>query len=174
MISNALTPTVPLQLDRERHMRLDFNALATIEEVLGESALDGSVFKPENLSLARYLRAILYATLKHEDPNLTLEEVGAMLSLSNVETFSEVRERLDWHDLFAIACLDFGLTPEEFARLSFRSFNALVERQAAIEERRDVRMASIIAAIYNSQPGRKRKQLLTVEDVLGRKQEARD
>ena len=75
---NPLRLALTLQLDRERHLRFDWNALAILEEKLGENALDEDFFqKPMT---ATRLRAFAYAGLVHEDPGLTLERVGELIS----------------------------------------------------------------------------------------------
>lgn len=68
-------PTIHVNLDRPRTMILDANALVEIEEATGKSIMQGQL-KGLNAS---DLRAIFFACLKHEDPELTLEQVGAWL-----------------------------------------------------------------------------------------------
>lgn len=85
MVKNKIKPVTKIKLDKERSLALDFNALAAMEEVLGESALDGSIFKEEKLRQAKYIRAILYGLLKAEDESITLEQVGGLISMTNIE-----------------------------------------------------------------------------------------
>jgi len=73
-------PVLPVMLDRERHLVIDFNALASFEEVTGKNALAVDLWTALS---ARDLRALLWAALIHEDRNLTLEDVGAMLDPAN-------------------------------------------------------------------------------------------
>jgi hypothetical protein len=88
-VKNVIKPRVKITLDKDRYLSLDFNALALMEEVLGESALDGSIFTPEKLRKAKYLRAILYAMLKSEDNDVSLEQVGKLMSYSNLTVIME-------------------------------------------------------------------------------------
>lgn len=53
MISNGLSPTVPVQLDRGATCAWT-STPSPPSRRLGEADLNGSVFKPENLSLVRY------------------------------------------------------------------------------------------------------------------------
>jgi hypothetical protein len=64
-------------LDRERRLRMDFNALARAEEVTGKSFLDAETWK--NLKASDY-RAIAWACLLDEDPSLTIEQVGRLMT----------------------------------------------------------------------------------------------
>jgi len=75
---------IKIELDKERTMRLDFNALIDFEEKAGVRIDQVG----EDFSL-RQMRAFLWAALRHEDPDLTEEDVGAMLHLGNVEYVSE-------------------------------------------------------------------------------------
>lgn len=79
-MSNAAVaqPELELDLDKKRKLTFDFNALCTIEKVVGKNALfDMSLWmKPT----AGELRAILWAGLLSDDPNLTLEDTGKLLS----------------------------------------------------------------------------------------------
>lgn len=66
---------VPLRLDRERTLILSFNAMCKAEEVTGVNFLMGDVV----FSSVRVLRALVWAGLLHEDPTLTLEQVGELI-----------------------------------------------------------------------------------------------
>lgn len=79
----------------DRKLKMDFNSLAYLEDELGISALDGSIFTQENLSKARVLRAVLYACMRSAGEDISLEEVGASLSIQNIgETMKSVAELL--------------------------------------------------------------------------------
>jgi hypothetical protein len=80
-----MRPTVPIveiELDKVRHLRMDFNALAQAEEVTGKSFLNGIAW--QGMTVKDY-RALIWACLLHEDPELTLEAVGSMVHVGNVE-----------------------------------------------------------------------------------------
>lgn len=80
-MATATVRLIPIVLDKGRNLRLDFNAIATAEELTGKNILAaGALTEPS----ARDVRALLFAMLKHEDANLTLEDVGAMLHPGNV------------------------------------------------------------------------------------------
>ncbi len=78
---------VTIQLDRERHLQFDLNAMATFEELTGKSLFKGG---SSGDMTAKDCRALLYAGLKHEDKDLTLEQVGAMITLDNMPDIAEV------------------------------------------------------------------------------------
>lgn len=73
---------IPIELDRERRLCFDFNALAAYEEATGTSVLAEGL--QDGLRTARGIRALLWAALLHEDPDLTLSDVGAMLNIGNM------------------------------------------------------------------------------------------
>lgn len=73
---------IPIELDRPRRLRFDFNAFAAYEEATGKNVLAGDL--QADLSSVRGLRALLWAALLHEDPELTQQQVGAMLHLGNL------------------------------------------------------------------------------------------
>lgn len=78
-------PSVKVELDKERHLRLDFNALIAAEEATGKTFME----MQENVGI-RDLRAILWAGFLHEDPDLTEEQVGAMVHVGNLSRIFEV------------------------------------------------------------------------------------
>lgn len=94
--------TVAIQLDRERHLLYDVNALIALGEELGLNLMTSEgwaeltgkmetpapahmtdapepVFIPAVPSFKK-VRAIVWAGLLHEDPALTVRQVGAMLN----------------------------------------------------------------------------------------------
>jgi hypothetical protein len=73
--------TTTIELDKPRTLRYDLNALCAIEETTGKplaEAVSSNTFSA--------MRVIIWAGLKHEDPALTVEAVGAMVdpALMNV------------------------------------------------------------------------------------------
>lgn len=78
-----------LTLDRERIMRMDFNALAEAEKVSGKNFLDAETWR--SLS-ATDMRAIAWACLHVYDPSLTLDQVGHMMLMSSAEISDAVFE----------------------------------------------------------------------------------
>lgn len=72
-------PFVMANLDRPRRLRYTMNALVNLEELLGRPFFDVlQDFGAGHLGL-RELRGILWAGLIHEDPDLTVEQAGALL-----------------------------------------------------------------------------------------------
>lgn len=70
-------PKVPLTIDGiTRHLVYDFNAIAVTEELTGINLLE--CIDLQNLTAAKY-RALLYSTLLKENPDITLEQVGALV-----------------------------------------------------------------------------------------------
>jgi hypothetical protein len=78
---------IPITLDHERRLCFDFNAFASYEEVTGKSVLRDGL--QDDLRSITGIRALLWAALLHEDPELTLRDVGAMLHLGNAQVLSE-------------------------------------------------------------------------------------
>lgn len=68
-----------VRLDRERHIRLDSNALADIEQVFNDAPM-GELLRPSRLGV-QVIRAILWAGLRHEDPKITLRQAGDLMDL---------------------------------------------------------------------------------------------
>lgn len=63
----------PIQLDKKRNLRFDFNALCELEEHVNLTELGGKNFRMKDL------RAILWAGLLHESPELTIEDAGELI-----------------------------------------------------------------------------------------------
>lgn len=70
------TKLIPIVLDRQRHLLLNLNAYCIAEEITGVNYIQKTA--SGDLSM-RDLRALLYAGLLHEDPKLTLSQVGEMV-----------------------------------------------------------------------------------------------
>ena len=74
---------IKVKLDRERTLRFDMNAQVAFEDATGENTLDGAFWKKK--MTAKITRALIWACLVHEDPALTIEQVGAFLTQKNFE-----------------------------------------------------------------------------------------
>lgn len=72
---------IKIALDKERTLRFDMNAQVAFEEATGENTLDGAFWKKK--MTAKNTRALVWACLVHEDPGLTLQHVGAFLTLKS-------------------------------------------------------------------------------------------
>lgn len=78
---NQLKPEVKIELDKERTLRFDMNAMVDFEQATGENVLK---MNWQAMSLTN-LRALLWACLHGEDKALTLEGAGTILSLSALD-----------------------------------------------------------------------------------------
>lgn len=76
---------VPIKLDRQRNIVLDLNAYCMAEELTGKNFMKRDVW--DNLSF-RDVRALTFAGLLHDDPKITIENVGAMIHVGNLEAVS--------------------------------------------------------------------------------------
>lgn len=82
-MSNTKRGKVKITLDKERNIYFDLNALVRLEELGVDVATLGNGVKMSQI------RAILFAGLMHEDKELTLEEVGALVTMENMSEVSE-------------------------------------------------------------------------------------
>lgn len=82
----GLDPTLPdvvLTLGGvDRHLVYDHNAIVVAEKLTGINLFKSILGDVD----ATQLRALLFASLIHEDPDLTLEDVGGMIRPYNVGT----------------------------------------------------------------------------------------
>jgi len=81
-------PKTPIRIGgKDRHLTFDFNAICSVSQQTGINLLQASVsnVEPQNL------RALLLASLLHEDPTLTLEQVGAWIGMKNL---ADVRAKI--------------------------------------------------------------------------------
>ena len=79
-----------IQLDKERDIRLDFNALVEYEDLTGRKGFD-----MDNLGVKEY-RALAYAGCKsaEKDFNLTIEEVGNYMYKEGLDVIGQVTNAL--------------------------------------------------------------------------------
>ncbi|MDK0636891.1 hypothetical protein P5F55_14005 [Clostridium perfringens] len=75
---------VTIELDKERHLYYTLNSLELIEKLIGTS-IDKL---GENMNMST-LKVLLYAGLKHEDKNITVDEVGELVGFEDIEKVSE-------------------------------------------------------------------------------------
>lgn len=86
-MNDPLAPTVALEIGgEERHLRLDFNALAKAEGATGRNYL---MVRNIQRGGAADMTAILWGGLLHESPKLTLDEVRSWVHLGNVNRVIE-------------------------------------------------------------------------------------
>lgn len=81
-LDQAIQPLVEVKLGNKMlHFKIDFNALAIVEEKLGNSMMDPDVWKNLNI---RTVRTLTWAALLHESPKLTEHDVGSWLHMGNM------------------------------------------------------------------------------------------
>lgn len=80
---NPLTPSVQITLDKERNLILDLNAMVAFEKASGKT-----LFGAVTIS-AEYLRDMLWACLLAEDPAITPDDVGRLVSMGNLSYVTE-------------------------------------------------------------------------------------
>src|SRR5688572_28108472 len=91
-MANREPKRIPITLDKPRTLLFDFNALVNFEEATGVSPLKAGI-DPQS---PKQLRALIWSALLHEDPTLTLDEVGAMVHLGNMESFAtQIQQALE-------------------------------------------------------------------------------
>ncbi|MCW6094547.1 hypothetical protein LAV60_15355 [Clostridium sporogenes] len=74
---------IVINLDKERHLRYNLNALILAEKTTGKKLTE--LGKEKDTFDLEFLRGMLYAGLKWEDKELTLEEVGDFIDMDNLE-----------------------------------------------------------------------------------------
>lgn len=94
---NKARPDVTIILDKPRTLRFTLNAMCAFEEATGKNIFSNAL---NNLS-AKEIRALLWACLTDEDPTLTIEQVGGLITLDNM---TEVAEKLN--EALAVAMPD--------------------------------------------------------------------
>lgn len=85
-MADKMTPAVTITLDKERHLLLTLSAMIAFKKETGKDLMNPEVVKQisEHMELED-LRALLWASLRHEDKNLTIEQVGDMLHIGNMK-----------------------------------------------------------------------------------------
>lgn len=83
------SPLVPIVLDKERNLKLDLNALEAFEKVSGKSLSDLG----DGIDTVT-MKYLIWATLLHEDPDLTPHDVGAMIHIGNLGRVQVALEEL--------------------------------------------------------------------------------
>lgn len=77
----TISPTVTIELDRMRAIRVDFNALCLLEERGGRSIMNADSWRKLKM---KDLRFMLWVGLRHEDPTLTEKDIGRYLHMGNL------------------------------------------------------------------------------------------
>ena len=85
-MANKERGEVKIKLDKERTIKFTLNTLIDAEDALGKPLTELG----EKVSI-RAVRTLLTAGLKHEEPELTEEYVGSLITMDNM---AEVQEAL--------------------------------------------------------------------------------
>ncbi len=85
---DAVNPSVPIMLDKERHLLFDLNAMAAIEEATGKSIFEEKAIAGL-LGGAKGMRLLLWACLLHEDEQLTPKQVAGWVNPGNLRDIAE-------------------------------------------------------------------------------------
>ena len=84
--------SIPITLDKERHVRFGYNQLCKLEDIgIPIAGLDKIMSDPGRLFTN--IRTLLWVGLAHEDPTLTLDAVGEMIDTSRIGEMGEVINR---------------------------------------------------------------------------------
>ena len=75
-----------LKLDKERNLFFDSNAMVSVEEAVGKTAFE--IISGARMGF-RETRAFLWAGLRHEDPRLTIEAAGDLLTSRNLSAIAK-------------------------------------------------------------------------------------
>lgn len=75
---------IAIDLDKERHLKYDLNAFEIMEDLTGKPVSEiGSAVKMSTLKI------MLYAGLKWEQKDLSLDYVGSLVNLDNLNEVAE-------------------------------------------------------------------------------------
>jgi len=80
--------TEKFKFDKVRTLKIDFNALCAAEEATGATFAFGMQWSYKNI------RALAWAALLHEDPELTQDQVGKWLHADNKDAIADALTRL--------------------------------------------------------------------------------
>jgi hypothetical protein len=83
-MANKQRGYVGIKLDKARNLRFTTNALAELEDVLGHPV---TKMDQDNVGI-KTLRAMLWAGLLHESPDLTIKEAGSLMDDGNMQEIS--------------------------------------------------------------------------------------
>lgn len=106
-MSNAdkAVPVVQINLDKPRNMKFNLRAMMEFEKATGKNVFKEDIWEDMSATDIVYL---LWATLKHEDENLTVDDVAEMVHFGNME---EITEKLT--KAFGMSLPDAGRSGDE-------------------------------------------------------------
>lgn len=95
-IPNPTAPTFEIELDRKRYLLFDWNSACAVESITKKNMLVkgnwDAIFRNMNVT---NLRLLLWAGLVWEDPDLTIGDVGRLISKIAQDTLPAVIEKLN-------------------------------------------------------------------------------
>jgi hypothetical protein len=167
-------PTLPvaITLDRPRLLRFDLKAVAAFECAAGRNIREVNFSK---LADDEFI-PLLWACLLYDDPGLTMDGLGKIIhypgfqisklalldavfssfpKLDKTEKQAEegedepVREPIDWLAMWAIARYDFQLSDDDFWKLTFAEYDALMRRRNLDREWQDFHAGLICSVLAN-------------------------
>jgi ATP-dependent protease HslVU (ClpYQ) ATPase subunit len=71
--------------DKEYELKFDMNTFCELEEVYGDI---NKAFEDLQNKKFKAIRALIYAAIKAQDENITLKEIGQMITLDKLEELS--------------------------------------------------------------------------------------
>lgn len=74
---------VDIILDKERHLKFNLNALILAEKITGKKLSE--LGNNEQAFDLEFLRAMVFVGLLSEDKDLTIEQVGELIDMENIE-----------------------------------------------------------------------------------------
>ncbi len=86
--NNVRNKPVAINLDRKRHLVYDLNAFVSLEEE-GTYESINQAFEDLQRGRIKAIRALLWAGLVHEDENLTVKDVGSLVTFGKLDEIVE-------------------------------------------------------------------------------------
>jgi hypothetical protein len=79
-----ITKPVTIALDRERQLIYDLNAICSFEDATGQSVIEAL----RNLTMVN-IRALIWAGLLADDPDLTLTQAGGLIRFTDIASVTQ-------------------------------------------------------------------------------------
>lgn len=196
MLSPAIAriqPSAALEIDGETYRLLfDFNALAEAERLTGHGLLRQHPAKYFRDLDAAGIRGFLYAALKAEHPQISVDAVGALLRVEFFQSIfgaiskawilsmperskedsgrrkaqAELTESEAWQQCYTAARIRLGLSDREFGAITPRRLRILLDEEEAAREESRLLFGVVAAAVANFSMGRG-DRVLTPQDFVG-------
>ena len=99
--------SIPIELDKTRHIKLTFNAISHYDQFCGDNLLQ-TIYTADYGVLK--MRNIIWAGLIHEDDTLTMDGVGELIEIYWIGKGKTVRDLLQ---VIKAAVANSGLLPQK-------------------------------------------------------------